>query len=55
MLRDARLGLVWTGSNEIMKLLIQHETYKLMGLPSKERDYEQDAMDWYKEWEKVYE
>jgi alkylation response protein AidB-like acyl-CoA dehydrogenase len=54
-LRDARLGLIWTGSNEIMKLLIQHETYKLMGLPSRERDYEKDAMDWYKEWEKVYE
>jgi alkylation response protein AidB-like acyl-CoA dehydrogenase len=53
MLRDARPGLIWTGSNEIIKLLIQHETYKLMGLPSKERDYEKDAMDWYKEWEKV--
>jgi alkylation response protein AidB-like acyl-CoA dehydrogenase len=55
MLRDARLSPIWTGSNEIMKVLIQHETYKLMGLPSKERDYEKDAMDWYKEWEKVYE
>ncbi|MCS7121229.1 MAG: acyl-CoA/acyl-ACP dehydrogenase [Archaeoglobaceae archaeon] len=55
MLRDMRLGTIWTGSNEIMKLLIQHETYKMMGLPSKERDYEKDAMDWYKEWEKVYE
>ncbi|MEM2086084.1 MAG: acyl-CoA dehydrogenase, partial [Archaeoglobaceae archaeon] len=55
MLRDLRLGLIWTGSNEIMKVLIQHEAYELMGLPSKERDYEKDAMDWYKEWEKVYE
>ncbi len=55
MLRDMRLAPIWTGSNEIMKLLIQHEVYKLMGLPVKERDYEKDAMDWYKEWEKVYE
>ncbi|MBO8183789.1 MAG: acyl-CoA/acyl-ACP dehydrogenase [Archaeoglobus sp.] len=55
MLRDMRLAPIWTGSNEIMKLLIQHETYKLMGLPSKDRDYEKDANDWYKEVEKVYE
>ncbi|MET1123854.1 MAG: acyl-CoA dehydrogenase family protein [Archaeoglobaceae archaeon] len=55
MLRDMRLAPIWTGSNEIMKVLIQHETYKLMGLPAKGRDYEKDAMDWYKEWEKVYE
>lgn len=55
MLRDLRLGLIWTGSNEIMKVLIQHEAYNSMGLPSKDRDYEKDAMDWYKEWEKVYE
>ena len=55
MLRDMRLAPIWTGSNEIMKLLIQHETYKLMGLPSKDRDYEKDANDWYKEVEKVFE
>ena len=55
MLRDLRLGLIWTGSNEIMKVLIQHEAYNLMGMPSKDRDFEKDAMDWYKEWEKVYE
>ncbi len=55
LLRDMRLAPIWTGSNEIMKVLIQHETYKLMGLPSKDRDIEKDAMDWYKEWEKVYE
>ncbi|MDI9645148.1 MAG: acyl-CoA dehydrogenase family protein [Archaeoglobales archaeon] len=55
MLRDMRLAPIWTGSNEIMKVLIQHETYKLMGSEVRERDYEKDAMDWYKEWEKVYE
>ena len=55
LLRDMRLAPIWTGSNEIMKLLIQHEAYKLMGLPSKDRDIEKDAMDWYKEVEKVFE
>ncbi|ADC66575.1 acyl-CoA dehydrogenase domain protein [Ferroglobus placidus DSM 10642] len=55
MLRDMRLAPIWTGSNEIMKLLIQHEAYKMLKLPSKDRDYEKDAMDWYKEFEKVYE
>ncbi len=55
MLRDMRLAPIWTGSNEIMKLLIQHEAYKMLDLPSEERDYEKDAMDWYKEFEKVYE
>ncbi len=55
LLRDARLAPIWTGSNEIMKLLIQHEVYKMMGLPSKDRDVEMDAMEWYKKAEKVYE
>jgi alkylation response protein AidB-like acyl-CoA dehydrogenase len=55
MLRDMRLAPIWTGSNEIMKMLIQHETYKMAGAPSKDRDYEKDAMDWYKEAEKVFE
>jgi len=55
MLRDMRLAPIWTGSNEIMKLLIQHEAYRMLDLPSNERDYEKDAMDWYKEFEKVYE
>ena len=55
MLRDMRLAPIWTGSNEIMKLLIQHEAYRMLDLPSDERDYEKDAMDWYKEFEKVYE
>ncbi len=55
LLRDARLAPIWTGSNEIMKLLIQHEVFKMMGLPSKDRDVEMDAMEWYKKAEKVYE
>jgi alkylation response protein AidB-like acyl-CoA dehydrogenase len=55
MLRDMRLAPIWTGSNEIMKLLIQHEIYKLMKSPKQDRDVEMDAMDWHKEIEKVYE
>lgn len=27
-LRDARLSMIWTGSNEVMNLIIQHEYYK---------------------------
>jgi alkylation response protein AidB-like acyl-CoA dehydrogenase len=55
LLRDMRLAPIWTGSNEIMKLLIQHEVYKMMGTPSRDRDVEMDAIEWYKEVEKVYE
>jgi len=55
LLRDMRLAPIWTGSNEIMKLLVQHEVYKMMGLPSKDRDVEMDAMEWFKKVEKVYE
>lgn len=55
LLRDIRLAPIWTGSNEIMKLLVQHEIYKMMGVPSRDRDVEMDAMEWHKEVEKVYE
>ena len=55
LLRDIRLAPIWTGSNEIMKLLVQHEVYKMMGMPSRDRDVEMDAMEWHKEVEKVYE
>jgi len=55
LLRDMRLAPIWTGSNEIMKLLIQHEMYKTMESPLMGRDIEKDAMDWYKKVEKVYE
>ncbi|MGQ9641323.1 MAG: acyl-CoA dehydrogenase family protein [Candidatus Bathycorpusculaceae bacterium] len=55
LLRDMRLAPIWTGSNEIMKLLVQHEIYKMIGIPSRDRDVEMDAMEWHKEVEKVYE
>jgi hypothetical protein len=55
-LRDARLQMIWTGTNEIMNLLIQHEFYKEL-LTKKEdtRNIELDAVDEEGEEEKVYE
>ncbi len=45
LLRDARLGIIWTGSNEVMNLLIQHEYYKeLLASGPPGRDVEGDAL-----------
>ncbi|NOZ00742.1 MAG: acyl-CoA/acyl-ACP dehydrogenase [Deltaproteobacteria bacterium] len=45
-LRDARLSLIWTGTNQIMNLLIQHEYYReFQGSGPVGRDVEMDAMD----------
>jgi acyl-CoA dehydrogenase len=46
LLRDSRIGQIWTGTNEIMSLIIQHEWYK-ESLSEKwlGRDVEQDAID----------
>jgi acyl-CoA dehydrogenase len=54
--RDARLQMIWTGTNEIMDLLIQHEFYaELLTKQSTARDVEKDAGDLEGEEEKVYE
>jgi len=43
-LREARLIMIWTGSNEIMNLIIQHEYYKeILGRPIEGRDIEADV------------
>ncbi len=55
LLRDSRLLMIWTGSNEIMNLLIQHEYYRELGRPSAARDVEADAPGWELPDEKVYE
>lgn len=52
-LRDLRLTMIWTGTNEIMNLLIQHEYFKELG-PALTRDPEADAADPDPE-EKVFE
>ncbi len=56
LLRDARLMTIWTGTNEIMDLVIQHEYYRelLAGSPSA-RDVESDAPNAAAEGEKIYE
>ena len=55
-LRDTRLGLIWTGSNEVMKMLVQHEAYKkLLAGEDKDRDLELDAIEAHKVAEKVFE
>ncbi len=47
LLRDIRLMSIWTGTNEIMNLLIQHEYYKELSSQDPRnapRDVEQDAV-----------
>jgi alkylation response protein AidB-like acyl-CoA dehydrogenase len=54
-LRDCRLAMIWTGTNEVMDLLIQHEYYKeLKERKIEPRDVEEDAITPDNE-EKVYE
>jgi len=56
MLRDIRLIMIWTGTNEIMDLVIQHEFYRTLGegwAPA--RDIEEDAENADAPDEKVYE
>lgn len=55
MLRDGRLLTIWTGTNEIMNLLIQHEYYRELGSPAPVRNVEADAPDAELPEEKVYE
>ena len=56
LLRDARLMTIWTGTNEIMSLVIQHEYYReLLSNITSTRDVEADALNADAEGEKVYE
>jgi len=56
LLRDARLTMIWTGTNEIMNLLIQHEYYREVAREKAgKRDVERDAVHADAEEEKVYE
>jgi alkylation response protein AidB-like acyl-CoA dehydrogenase len=57
LLRDSRLMLIWTGTNEVMNLLIQHEYYKELAKKmeaGEERDFEKDAIAQEAEEEKVF-
>jgi len=56
ILRDTRLIMIWTGTNEIMDLVIQHEFYKeFLSRPREYRDVEPDARNADLTEEKVYE
>lgn len=56
MLRDVRLIMIWTGTNEIMDLIIQHEYYKELAAEGfKGRDIELDAAEADQVDEKIYE
>ncbi|MGD1995687.1 MAG: acyl-CoA dehydrogenase family protein [Anaerolineae bacterium] len=56
LLRDARLIMIWTGTNEVMNLIIQHEYYREVLSPQPEmRDLEEDAPEAERSEEKVYE
>jgi alkylation response protein AidB-like acyl-CoA dehydrogenase len=54
-LRDCRLGLIWTGTSQIMDTLIQHETYaEFLGDLGDRRNVEMDAMGIDAQQEKIY-
>jgi acyl-CoA dehydrogenase len=56
LLRDARLIMIWTGTNEVMDLIIQHEYYnEVLASRQQSRDTEQDAQEAERTDEKVYE
>jgi len=56
MLRDARLMMIWTGTNEVMNLIIQHEYFReALGQDTGLRDVEDDAQESRAEDEKIYE
>jgi len=55
ILRDSRIGELWTGTTEIMNLIIQHEYYKeLLSEKWHDRNVELDAIDGDKEEEKHF-
>jgi len=56
LLRDARLMMIWTGTNEIMNLVIQHEYFnELLNKPTTSRDVEADAINSNLGDEKIFE
>ncbi|MCX7943392.1 MAG: acyl-CoA/acyl-ACP dehydrogenase [Deltaproteobacteria bacterium] len=56
LLRDIRLMMIWTGTNEIMDLIIQHEYYKSAEFDKdRVREYEEDANEASRKDEIVFE
>ncbi|MGD2206108.1 MAG: acyl-CoA dehydrogenase family protein [Anaerolineae bacterium] len=56
LLRDTRLIMIWTGTNEVMSLIVEHEYYReLLGGHAAVRDIEKDALEADRSGEKIYE
>jgi acyl-CoA dehydrogenase len=56
LLRDTRLIMIWTGTNEVMSLIIEHEYYReLLAARDATRDVEADAREADLSAEKIYE
>lgn len=56
LMRDARLIMIWTGTNEVMDLIIQHEYYReVLSSRAETRDTEADAQEAERTSERVYE
>jgi len=56
LLRDARLIMIWTGTNDVMDLIIQHEFYnETLASQAESRDIELDAQEAKRTEEKVFE
>ena len=55
--RDLRLSSIWTGTSEVMSMIIAHEWYKefLQLKETRARDFEADAEEAFAEEEKIYE
>jgi acyl-CoA dehydrogenase len=54
-LRDARLTQIWTGTNEIMDQLVQHEYYQeVLAEQDVYRDTEKDALNAGVRHEKIF-
>lgn len=54
-LRDIRLIMIWTGTNEVMNLIIQSEWFKEIEKGQNRRNYEEDALHFDMVEEKVFE
>lgn len=58
IVRDLRLASIWTGSNEVMAMIIAHEWYRESAIRKGSemiRAFEDDAAEAYAEDEKIYE
>lgn len=56
--RDVRLASIWTGTSEVMSMIVAHEWYREQKKARKEmqmRDFEADAAEAFAEEEKIYE